>query len=50
MELAADVLRNPSFDDKEVALLKDVAAASIAQAKTNPSSVANRYLEAVLYE
>ena len=50
MELAADVLRNPSFDAKEVALLKDVAAASIAQAKTNPSSVANLYLEAVLYE
>jgi zinc protease len=49
MELAADVLRNPSFDDKEVALLKDVAVASIAQAKTNPSSVASRYLEAVLY-
>ena len=50
MELAADVLRNPAFDDKEVALLKDVAVASIAQAKTNPSSVANRYVEAVLYE
>lgn len=50
MELAADVLRNPTFDEKEVALLKDVAAASIAQGKTNPSTVASRYIEAVMYE
>ncbi len=50
MELAADVLRNPAFDEEEVALLKDVAVASIAQGKTNPSTVASRYIEAVMYE
>ncbi len=50
MELAADVLRNPTFDEEEVALLKDVAAASIAQGKTNPSTVASRYIETVMYE
>ncbi len=49
MELAADILRNPSFDEKEVQLLKDVAVASIAQGKTNPSSVAGMYVNAVIY-
>ena len=49
MELAADILRNPSFDEKEVQLLKDVAVASIAQGKTNPSSLAGKYIDAVLY-
>jgi zinc protease len=49
MELAADMLRNPSFDEKEVQLLKDVAVASIAQGKTNPPSLAGKYVNAVLY-
>jgi zinc protease len=49
MELAADILRNPSFDESEVQLLKDVAVATIAQGKTNPSSLAGKYVNAVLY-
>lgn len=50
MELAADILRNPSFDEKEVALLKDVSIASIGQGKTNPSTIAGKYIDAVLYD
>jgi predicted Zn-dependent peptidase len=50
MELAADVLRHPSFDEKEVALIKEVSIASIAQGKTNPSTLAGKYIDAVLYE
>ncbi len=49
MELAADILRNPSFDETEVQLLKDVVKASIAQSKTNPASVAGRFVDTVLY-
>lgn len=49
MELAADILRNPSFNEEEVQLLKEVAIASIAQAKTNPSSVAGKFVDTVLY-
>ena len=49
MELAADLLRNPSFDEKEVALLKEVAIASIAQADTNPASLAGKFVATVLY-
>jgi len=49
MELAADLLRNPSFDEKEVALLKEVAVASIAQADTNPSSLAGKFVDMVIY-
>jgi zinc protease len=47
--LAADMLRHPSFDEKEVALLKDVATASIAQGKTSPASLAQKYVGAVIY-
>jgi len=50
VELAADMLRNPSFDEEEVALLREVATASIAQGKTNPSSVARKYVAAVVYD
>jgi zinc protease len=49
VELAADMLRNPSFDAREVALLKDVATASIAQGKTDPASLARKYVSAVVY-
>ena len=49
IELAADMLRNPSFREEEIALLREVATASIAQGKTNPSSVARMYVGAVLY-
>lgn len=49
MELAADVLRNPSFDENEVQLLKEIAVASIAQGKTNPSSLAGKYVGSVIY-
>jgi zinc protease len=49
MELAADILRNPSFDEKEVQLLKDVAVAVIAQGKTNPSALAGKYVDSVVY-
>ena len=49
MELTADILRNPSFDEQEVQLLKDVAVATIAQGKTNPSALARKYVDSVLY-
>jgi zinc protease len=49
MELAADIVRNPSFDDKEVGILKEVAIASIAQSKTNPSALAHMYVDSELY-
>ncbi len=49
IELAADMLRNPSFEASEVALLKDVAIASIAQGKTSPASLARKYVNAVVY-
>lgn len=49
MALAADILRNPSFEPQEVQLLQDVAVASIAQGKTNPAALAGAYVEAVLY-
>ena len=49
MELAADILRNPSFNEEEVQLLREVSIASIAQAKTNPASVAGRFVDTVLY-
>jgi len=49
MELAADILRNPSFNEKEVQLLKEIAVAVIAQGKTNPSSLAGKYIGSVLY-
>ena len=49
VELAADILRNPSFDADEVSLLKDVATASIAQGKTDPARLARKYVSAVVY-
>jgi zinc protease len=49
VELAADMLRNPSFNADEVALLKDVATASIAQGKTDPARLARKYVSAVVY-
>ncbi len=50
MELTAEILRSPTFDEREVALIKDVSIASIAQGKTNPSTIAGKYVDAVLYE
>ena len=49
MELAADIVRNPSFDANEVGILKEVATASIAQGKTNPSALARMYVDTVMY-
>jgi zinc protease len=49
MELVADMLRNPSFDENEVALLKDVMITGIAQGKTNPASLARKYVAPVVY-
>ncbi len=49
MELAADIVRNPSFDEKEVALLKEQSIASIEQGKTNPAVLARMYSDAVVY-
>ncbi len=49
MELAADIVRNPSFDEKEVALLKEQAIASIEQGKTNPAGLARKFADAVIY-
>jgi zinc protease len=49
-ELAADMVRNPAFKEEEIALLRDVATASIAQGKTNPASIARMYVGAVLYD
>jgi len=47
--LYADVLRNPSFDPEETGLLKDLMITSIAQGKTNPSTVANLYVAPVVF-
>ena len=49
MELAADIVRNPSFDEKEVALLKEQSIATIEQGKTNPAMLARMYSDAVIY-
>ncbi len=49
MELAADIVRNPSFDEKEVALLKEQSIATIEQGKTNPAVLARMYSDAVIY-
>ncbi len=49
MELAADIVRNPSFDENEVALLKEQAIASIEQGKTNPAGLARKFADAVIY-
>ena len=49
MELAADIVRNPAFEEKEVALLKDQAIASIEQGKTNPAGLARKFADAVIY-
>ncbi len=49
MELAADIVRNPAFDEKEVALLKQQAIASIEQGKTNPAGLARKFADTVIY-
>ena len=49
MELVADIVRNPTFDEKEVALLKEQAIASIEQGKTNPAGLARKFADAVVY-
>ncbi len=49
MELAADIVRNPSFDQSEVALLKEQTIASIEQGNTNPSSLAQKFTDTVIY-
>ena len=48
-ELLADVLRNPTFPESEIQLLKEQAITGIAQSKTNPSSVAGMYIDEVMY-
>ena len=48
-ELLADVLRNPTFPEDEVQLLKERAITGIAQSKTSPAAVASMYINEVVY-
>ena len=49
VDLFADVLRNPSFDESEFSRLKGQWLAGIAQEKTQPVSMALRTLPPLLY-
>jgi zinc protease len=49
LELFADVVRNPRFDENEIKRVQGQWLASIAQEKTNPSSLASRILPPLLY-
>jgi len=49
LALYADVLRHPAFEDSEVALLKERAITGIEQEKTNPRSVAGKFVDTVVY-
>ena len=49
LDLYADVLRHPSFEESEVALLKERAITGIEQEKTSPSSVAGKFVDTVVY-
>ncbi len=49
LELFADVVRNPRFDASEIKRVQGQWLASIAQEKTNPSSLASRILPPLLY-
>jgi len=48
-ELLADVIRNPSFPEKELLVLKDLAITNIEFAKSTPASLASRYASQVTY-
>ncbi len=49
LELFADVVRNPRFDDSEIKRVQGQWLASIAQEKTDPSSLASRILPPLIY-
>jgi zinc protease len=49
LELFADVVRNPRFDENEIKRVQGQWLASIAQEKTSPSSLASRILPPLLY-
>ncbi len=49
LELFADVLRHPRFDESEIARVKGQWLAGIAQEKTEPSALASRVLPPLLY-
>ena len=48
-ELLADILRNPSFPDSEVQLIKDQYKTSVEQQKKSPASLASRYVNSALF-
>ena len=48
-ELLADVIRNPSFPENELLVLKDLAITNIEFAKSTPRSLASRYANQVTY-
>ena len=49
LELFADVLRHPRFDEAEIARVKGQWLADIAQERTEPSALASRVLPPLLY-
>jgi zinc protease len=49
LELFADIVRNPRFDTGEIKRVQGQWLASIAQEKTDPSSLASRILPPLLY-
>lgn len=49
LELFADVIRHPRFDEREIKRVQGQWLASIAQEKTDPSSLASRILPPLLY-
>ena len=49
LELFADIVRNPRFDEKEIKRVQGQWLASIAQEKTEPSSLASRILPPLMY-
>ncbi len=48
-ELLADVLRNPSFPDSEVRLIKDQYKTGVEQQKKAPASLASLYVNSALF-
>jgi zinc protease len=49
LQLYADIVRNPRFDEGEIKRVQGQWLASIAQEKTDPSSLANRILPPLIY-
>ncbi|MGI6455696.1 MAG: M16 family metallopeptidase [bacterium] len=49
LEIFADVVLNPTFDQKELERLKKLQLAAIQQEKQNPTSMASRVLPALIY-